>query len=131
MNIKQDIKRHLPLVILNLVVMMFFLFHVSGVMHWRFIDQIENHAYDFRMFLSMKHDQDPRIVIVDIDENSLAEEGRWPWGRDRLAALLDELFNYYQVALVGFDVLFAEPDESSGLRILEQLAEGEFADISE
>jgi adenylate cyclase len=131
MNIKQDIKRHLPLVILNLVVMMFFLFHVSGVMHWRFIDQIENHAYDFRMFLSMKHDQDPRIVIVDIDENSLAEEGRWPWGRDRLAALLDELFNYYQVTLVGFDVLFAEPDESSGLRILEQLAEGEFADISE
>ena len=69
------------------------------------------------------------IVIVDIDEKSLAEEGRWPWRRNRMAQLLDELFDYYHVSVVGFDVVFAEPDESSGLKILENLAKGEFAEI--
>jgi adenylate cyclase len=29
-------------------------------------------------------------VIVDIDEPSLAEVGRWPWPRDRVAALVDD-----------------------------------------
>ncbi|MEP7100770.1 MAG: adenylate/guanylate cyclase domain-containing protein, partial [Burkholderiales bacterium] len=65
---------------------------------------------------------DARIVIVDIDEKSLAEIGRWPWGRDRLAALTDELFANQHIAVLGFDVLFAEPDASSGLPALERLA---------
>src|SRR3990172_1748755 len=73
---------------------------------------------------------DKRIVIVDLDEKSLAEkeqggEGRWPWPRDRLALLMDKLFDKYEVAVVGFDVVFAERDESSGVRVLERLAERE------
>ena len=46
---------------------------------------------------------DDRIVIIDIDEKSLKEEGRWPWGRDRMALLMDKLFDKYGVAVVGFD----------------------------
>ena len=47
---------------------------------------------------------DPRIVILDIDEKSLAEkekggEGRWPWPRDRLALMLDKLFDHYHIAI--------------------------------
>ena len=67
---------------------------------------------------------DERIVIVDVDEKSLAEVGRWPWGRNQLAALMDELLVRQQVALVGFDVVFGEADESSGLKQLRQLATG-------
>jgi adenylate cyclase len=77
---------------------------------------------------------DPRIVILDIDEKSLAEreqggEGRWPWPRDRLGLLLDKLFDKYQVAIVGFDVVFAERDESSGIRVLERLGGRELRDV--
>ena len=77
---------------------------------------------------------DPRIVILDIDEKSLAEkekggEGRWPWPRDRLALLLDKLFDQYEIAIVGFDVVFAERDESSGIRVLERLGERELRDV--
>ncbi|MDQ5880171.1 MAG: adenylate cyclase, partial [Pseudomonadota bacterium] len=71
---------------------------------------------------------DDRIVILDIDEKSLAEGGRWPWGRDKMAALLDQLFDKYGVAVLGFDVVFAEPDGSSGLRSLEALAKKELKD---
>ncbi len=40
----------------------------------------------------MPHTIDERIAIVDIDEKSLAEIGRWPCSRNRLADLVDELF---------------------------------------
>jgi adenylate cyclase len=55
------------------------------------------------------------VVIVDIDERTLAIEGQWPLPRDRLARLLDELFEHYGAQVVGFDVVFAEPDKTSAL----------------
>lgn len=70
---------------------------------------------------------DDRIVIIDIDEKSLATEGRWPWPRDRIAQLVDTLFNDYKIILLGMDVVWAEPDESSGLKTLEKLARDELA----
>lgn len=98
------------------------------------LDNLENLVYDTRLQLTMPRTVDSRIVILDIDEKSLAEkerggEGRWPWSRDRLALLLDRLFDKYQVAIVGFDVLFAERDESSGVRVLERLGEKELKNV--
>ena len=69
---------------------------------------------------------DERVVIVDIDEKSLAEIGRWPWSRNKVAALTDQLFDEYKIALMGIDVVFAEADDSSGLKQLQQLAQTEF-----
>jgi len=114
------LKRHLFRIAISLVVLAFFLLHVGGQFHWGFIDRIENIAFDTRLRLTMPNTTDDRIVIVDIDEKSLAAEGRWPWGRDKLARLVDQLFERYRVGLLGFDVVFAEPDDS-GLRILERL----------
>jgi adenylate cyclase len=42
--------------------------------------------------------------------------------------MIDELFDRQKVALVGFDVVFAEPDDTSGLPRLKQLAQGELKD---
>ena len=66
---------------------------------------------------------DPRIVILDIDEKSLAEpKGAGRGGATGSRLLLDKLFDDYHVQVVGFDVVFAERDESSGLRVLRELA---------
>ena len=134
-RILERLTKQLPLVILEFLLLVFFLAHVltdkGSLLHWRFIDQMENLAYDARVLLTMPNKVDERIVIVDIDEKSLSELGRWPWGRDKLARLIDQLFEKYKVELVGFDVVFAEADQSSGLGILEALAENEFKDVSE
>jgi adenylate cyclase len=76
----------------------------------------------------MPKTMDDRIVIIDIDEKSLAEVGRWPWARNKLGELTDELFERQKAALLGFDVVFAEADESSGLKRLRQLAQNELHD---
>jgi adenylate cyclase len=74
---------------------------------------------------------DDRIVILDIDERSLDPHvlGRWPWSRDKITALLQKLFDKYGVLIVGFDVVFAEPDESSGLPALERIGKTRLRDV--
>ncbi len=80
-------------------------------------------AYDVRLKATLPEQNipDPRIVIVDIDEKSLKAEGRWPWSREKIARLVDKLFDN-QVAVVGFDVLFAEPETNPAQRVLEKLS---------
>ncbi len=51
------------------------------------------------------------VVIVDIDEASLAELGQWPWPRSVLASLVNRL-RQDGAAAIGFDVVFAEPDRN-------------------
>ena len=119
------------LIALNVLVLSVLLANTAGLIHLPFIDFLENYAYDARMLIGMKGGKDPRIVIVDIDEKSLAAEGRWPWSRNKMARLLDQLFDHYQVSLVGFDILFAEPDKSSGLEVLEYLAANDLGGVPE
>ena len=49
------------------------------------------------------------VTIVDIDENSLAEIGQWPWSRDVLSKMTYNLTKM-GAALIAYDVVFAEPD---------------------
>lgn len=55
---------------------------------------------------------DRPVVIVDIDEPSLAEVGQWPWPRDDLAKMVDFLMKSGALA-IGFDIVFAEQDRLS------------------
>ena len=52
------------------------------------------------------------VVIVDIDEPSLAEVGQWPWPRDDLAKMVAFLMKSGALA-IGFDIVFAEQDRLS------------------
>ena len=97
----------------------------AGWVEFRALKQLERWAYDERVRLFLPETRDPRIVIVDIDERSLNVEGHWPWGRDKLALMLHQLFARYHVRVVGFDVAFPEPDPSSGISVLEAIAGSE------
>ena len=59
---------------------------------------------------------DERIVIVDIDESTLArmapEFGRWPWPRDTLATVLDHIESQ-QPAAILWDIVFSDADRLS------------------
>jgi adenylate cyclase len=122
--------RHWPRIAITLVPLLFALLHATGALPIGFLQRLDAIIYDARLRATMPGTPDPRVVIVDIDEKSLAEVGRWPWGRDRLATMVDELFDRQKVAVVGFDVVFAEPDESSGLKRLRELARDELKEAA-
>lgn len=106
--------------LLGLLVVVCFLLQAMGIVRFDLFDRLENIAYDARIRMTMPNKDFPGIVIVDIDEKSLTEEGRWPWGRDQIALLVKQLFDKYQVVAAGFDVVFAEPDDN-GLKILRKI----------
>src|SRR5688572_22957205 len=119
---------------MGLLIVLMLVAHATDRLRVPFIDRLESIVYDTRLRITMPRTQDPRIAIIDINEQSLLErerggEGRWPWPRDRIALLLDKLFDHYDVAVVGFDVVFSERDESSGIRVLEKLAQEDLKNI--
>ncbi|MDP2879383.1 MAG: adenylate/guanylate cyclase domain-containing protein [Sulfuricella sp.] len=129
MKLGLALKKHAIPIAMSMAMLLVFLLHAAKVVNIPLIQHIEAISYDARLQLTMPKTLDRRIVIVDIDEKSLAEEGRWPWGRDKLAVMLDRLFDQYHVAVVGFDVVFAEKDESSGLKVLERLGQEELKNL--
>ena len=110
-------------------VLLLFLVHSSGWVNLRLLEQIEHFTYDNRVQATLPGTLDPTVVIVDIDERSLAVEGQWPWSRDKLATLVNNLFGTYQIRALGFDIAFPEADRSSGLQLLDRLQQGELADL--
>jgi adenylate cyclase len=101
--------------------------HVEGLVTIAPMQRAEAWLYDAWLKHTAVAGVDDRVAILDIDEASLKSIGRWPWSRDTLSALVDKLFDQYSVAAVGFDVVFAEPDTSSGLAALKQLAQHELS----
>jgi adenylate cyclase len=123
-----SLSKHWSRIAVTLIPLVFALLHASGALRLGVLERLDAIIYDARLRATMPNTVDERIVIVDIDEKSLGEIGQWPWARNRLAELVDDLFTRQKAALVGFDVVFAEPDESSGLKRLRQLAQSEMRD---
>jgi adenylate cyclase len=55
-----------------------------------------------------------KVVIVDVDEKSLGSIGQWPWRRDVISRLIDNLRDH-GAAVVALDIMFAESDRYEGV----------------
>ena len=77
--------------------------------------------------MTLPKNVDKKVVIIDIDEKSLAEIGQWPWDRKTMANIVDNLFDFYKVNVLGFDIFFAEKDEDPSDQYLIHLAQGPLA----
>ncbi len=121
-------RQHLVRYALGLLVVLLLLGHASRLYQIGLVNRLDAIIYDAKVRLTMPQKGDDRVVILDIDERSLGEFGRWPWGRDRVSHLVEKLFDHYGIVLLGLDIVFAEPDGSSGLKVLQGLARKELRD---
>ena len=96
-----------------------FLFGGSG----GFLSEIELKTYDLRMKLFATGIESDRIAIVAIDEESIRKLGRWPWPRDRIAGVIGKLQSA-GARVIGLNILFSEPEESTGLRAVKVIKDG-------
>ena len=113
---------------LSLALTAVFLLHVGGVIHIPILTSLENQAYDSRLKITLPEQVDRQVVIIDIDEKSIDEIGQWPWNRNVLAKINDALFDYYQIKVIGYDVVFAEEDIDEGAKLLDKMAKGSLRD---
>ncbi|MFM7275459.1 MAG: CHASE2 domain-containing protein [Gammaproteobacteria bacterium] len=86
--------------------------------------RLEWFAYDLRMRLNLPGEVefDPQVVIVDIDEKSLAAEGQWPWSRRRIGDLMEAITGA-GAAVIAFDSTFPEAERNPVDLVLAQGAE--------
>ena len=95
---------------LSLLLTIIFTAHAGGMISVPGVNIIERQLYDLRVRETATGAKDERIVILDIDEKSLAEFGRWPWNRVRIASIIQKLFDEYGIAALGFDIVWAESE---------------------
>jgi CHASE2 domain-containing sensor protein len=88
----------------------------------RFIDSLELKTYDARFRLRGRTPPAPEIIIVGIDQATLARLGSWPIPRSHYARLLDNLAAD-GARVVGFDINFPKPDDKSGRDLLRRARE--------
>ncbi|HOB67219.1 adenylate/guanylate cyclase domain-containing protein [Ottowia sp.] len=120
-------RRHRKRVLATALLALAALLHAAGLWSLPQLHRLDEALYDARLRLTMPRGLDERVVIIDVDEPSLARIGQWPWSRARVADLVRELTGRQQVAALGLDVVFAERDGSSGLAQLQALARGELS----
>lgn len=84
--------------------------------------RLELFVYNLRMQAHQPDtvEVDPRIVIVDIDETSLHEIGRWPWSRRTIAELITKLHDAGAV-VIALDMLLAEPERNPARELVGRL----------
>ncbi len=79
------------------------------------VDRLEKTAYDWRLLRDAKQARrkNADIVIIDIDRDSLRSLGSWPWNRDLLAKLLNQLFERYGVLVAAFSFPFPDTNDDT------------------
>lgn len=83
------------------------------------LQSLERKAYDLAVQASVKTASD-RIAVIAIDDQSIANLGRWPWSRD-LHARLTDLLAGAQVKLVANTIFFSEPQLDAGYTYVTRL----------
>ncbi len=74
-------------------------------------------VFDQYQRLAPREYQQVPVKIVDIDDESLARAGQWPWPRSTVAQLLAKL-REQGAAVVALDIIFSEPDRTAPARVL-------------
>lgn len=77
-------------------------------------------TFDLYQRLSPRPITESPVIVVDIDEKSLAALGQWPWPRSLIGDLIDRL-GANGVKVVGFDSFFPEYDRMSPAIVAETL----------
>lgn len=100
----------------GLLVVLLFLFSANSDL----IQSLERKAYDLGVRASSRTPSD-NIAIIAIDDQSIANLGRWPWPRAMQAQMLD-ILSAGQAKVVGNTVLFFEPQVDAGLQYIAKIA---------
>lgn len=93
------------------------------------LEYLENISYDLKVRYEQNPvDKDVPIVIVDLDDRSLIEEGRWPWNRKKMGSLVSTLYSL-GAKVIAMDLMFPEPEENIAETVIQALKKDESSAI--
>jgi adenylate cyclase len=84
----------------------------SAVQSTDILTHFDRQLVDFAMKSRGVQPTSDKLALVVVDAKSIKQLGRWPWSRSVMAQAVDILNNYYHVSIIGFDIVFSEPDQT-------------------
>ncbi|PRM92291.1 adenylate/guanylate cyclase domain-containing protein [Arcobacter cryaerophilus gv. occultus] len=84
------------------------------------LDSFDNRIRDSYFIFKGQTKTSNNVVIIDIDDSSIKEFGQWPWSRNILSKIIENLTNS-NISVVGMDIVFAEEDRTSPSLIAKKL----------
>lgn len=110
-------------VLLGIIIVVIFAFlriiNYEPIESW--IKDVENFVYDAHVRqLHKPLSEDIPIAIIDIDDKSIEEKGRWPWSRKLVSELIDKLFQA-GATVVALDITFPDPEENRAVEVIKEL----------
>src|SRR3989338_2380136 len=100
----------------GLLVALVFMFGANGSL----MQSLERKAYDLGVQASSRTPSD-KIAVIAIDEQSIANLGRWPWPREIHAKMIDILAGGH-AKVIGHTAFFFEPQVDAGLAYIHKIA---------
>ncbi len=85
------------------------------------LQSLERKAYDFGVKSASRVPSD-KIAVIAIDEESIANLGRWPWPREIHAKMLDTL-SAGHAKVIAYTAFFFEPQVDAGLAYIDKIAD--------
>jgi len=85
------------------------------------VETLRLRTFDLYQIIHPRQASEQPVTVVDIDEESMAELGQWPWPRTLLAMLIRRIHAAGGV-MIGFDSVFPEPDRLSPAALADSLA---------
>ncbi len=107
--------RQWPIIMTGCTILL--LFTILHLLNPRFLNAVVLQAQDALISRHAVAPQSGRVVLVDLDDDSLENIGQWPWARFLVAQLADRLWDAGAAVLV-FDIGFPEPDRLSPARAI-------------
>src|SRR5271155_5128627 len=128
-----SVRRKVPFSIIPGLLVTALLF-VIQLCDFDFTVEVRNLVFDAYQRASPRPYQPVPVKVVDIDDETLAKLGQWPWPRTDVARLTQILADA-GAASIAYDVVFSEPDRTSPARIAQILranpgAKSHFDDIA-
>jgi adenylate cyclase len=107
------------LFILTVISITIFFFGIS-LFFPKEIERFDSIVQDSMFLVRGEKEDSKNILIIDIDEKSLQELGQWPWSRNIIARILENL-TLNGIAIIGVDIVFSEEDRTSPSQLLKKL----------
>jgi adenylate cyclase len=118
-HLKEKIKRIAIVLNVVLLIAVFLIYNTNSLM------RIDNLLFDYSMKKAADHQENPKIIVVTIDDASLAALGRFPWDRAVYAPFLANLNQEGNIPkAIAFDIVFSEASDNpdSDMAFAEALA---------
>jgi len=86
---------------------------------WSPIEGLEYRVYDLTMNMKKRTSSVP-VAVIAIDDESIANIGRWPWPRSYIAQMVD-ILQTYEPRVIGINILYSEEDINQGLKEVREI----------